>query len=243
MDEMDTLADLGVALRPADGRASRLRERIGDDLATSAATRGGTVSPLAARRRRFRPAVLAVPVAAAAVAVVAASLAITNGPASSPAPSQAARAATGTASIASTGAATGTTVRTAPAAFTLVANADGSVTFTARDFVDTGAATRALRRAGLTGRVVNQQDPLGCQARSGTFTVNDLFPEGTFKIRYGNSVTMRSTDYPRGGGLFVAVLAQSAAHAGQGAAKVRVEILAFKRADRIPPCVDWLFAG
>ena len=228
MDEMDTLDDLGVALRPAGGPAGRLRTRIADDLAA------GTVRPLAGRRR-FRPAVLAVPVAAAAV--VAASLAITHGSAPGPAPS----AAGGAATTATDATSTGGTVRTAPAAFTVAANADGSVTFTARDFVNTDAATRALRRAGLTGRVVNQQDPRGCPSGD-HFTSDDLFPAGTARITHSNSVTMRSTDYPRGGGLFVAVLAQARPGQGSGA-KVRVEILAFKRADRIPACVTWLYAG
>lgn len=236
MDEIDSLADLGVALRPTGAPASQLRERLGADLAAGVGTGVGTVRPVAARRRRLRLAVLAAPVAAAVAAVLATSIAIANRPAAGHAPSPAAGAKPGAASV-------GTTVRTVPAAFTVVANTDGSVTFTARDFVDADQATKALRRAGLTGRVVNQQDPNGCQARSGTFTLDDLYPAGSFKIRYGNSVTMRSTDYPRGGGLFVAVLAQSAGRAQAGAAKVRVEILAFKRADRIPPCVDWLFAG
>jgi hypothetical protein len=45
------------------------------------------------------------------------------------------------------------------ASFTLVRNADGSITFTALQLVDTAAATQALNGAGITGRVLTGDPP------------------------------------------------------------------------------------
>jgi hypothetical protein len=243
MDEMTKLADLGMALAPAatptatpTAAPAHLWERVAADLALA-----GDAVPVPVRRRWQGAALVAA--SAAAVAATAAALmtgtAVLTGAAPRPGvpPAQSSSAPGGTAPGST---APGGTVATSPAAFTVVANADGSITFTARDFVDPVAATAALHRAGLAGRVVNSRAAEGCHTPGGHVNSADLFPTGWGTMTYGRSVTLRTTDYPPGGGVLVAVRADPA---GTPRNTVSLELLRFKRADRIPTCVDWLYTS
>src|SRR5262245_21252118 len=89
-----------------------------------------------------------------------------------------------------------------PAAFAVQVNPDGSLAFTAHDVVDTAAATQALNQAGIAGRVINDITP-GCSTKSDDIQPADLFPDGTVSRGLGSqeTVTLRTSDYPAGGGL------------------------------------------
>jgi len=220
MDEMGRLADLKVALYPTDGPSDELRAR-----ALAAAT--GAATPRSARRRRVAPAL-----AAAGVTVLAAgAVALAGFP--------------GTPDAVDEGATAARPKVPQPAAFAVHVNADGSVTFTAHDVVDTTAATQALNDAGVAGRVINDITP-GCGTRSGDIAPTDLYPDNTISRGLGASgtVTLRSTDYPAGGGLLVVVTADGG-DTGRPVPPdpVSVAIFAFDSASRIPTCVDFADPG
>jgi hypothetical protein len=136
-----------------------------------------------------------------------------------------------------------------PAAFTLVSNADGSVTFTVHDVVDPGAATKALGDAGITGRVVNLRGDQGCTTEITDFSPTDFYPDdtNTWAFRRGQSTaTFRSSDYPPGGGLLLVVIKnppQPNPRSPDPALQPIVAILAFDDATKIPTCMNSLDAG
>lgn len=219
MDEMDRLADLKGALYPTDGPSDELRARaLGAVAGAGAAPR----SALSVRRRWAAPALVA-----AGVAVVAAGAVLLGGPAGTPDAGEGGPAAV------------------QPAAFTVHVNADGSVTFTATDVIDTAAATLALNEAGIAGRVINDITA-GCQTKSDDIQPGDLHPDNTISRGLGssNTVTLHSSDYPAGGGLLVVVLSR-----GEGSGRpvppdpVAVAIFAFDDAGKIPTCVDFADPG
>ena len=215
MDEMDRLADLKVALYPTDGPSDELRAR---------ALAGGNAAPrsvLFKRRRWLGPALVA-----AAVAVVAASAVLLD--------------------VAVGNVGDGAPLAVKPAAFTLHVNADGSVTFTAHDVIETAAATQALNGAGVAGRVINDQTA-GCPTKSDDIKPGDLYPDNTLSRGLGTSdtVTLRSSDYPVGGGLLVVVTSRGgdSGRAGVPPEPVSVAIFAFDDASQIPTCVDFADPG
>jgi hypothetical protein len=218
MDEMDRLADLKDALYPTDGPSDELRARA---LGAVAAAGAPPRSALSVRRRWAAPALVA-----AGVAAVVAGAVLLDGPAGTPDPGEGGPAAV------------------QPAASTVHVNADGSTTFTATDVIDTAAATLALNEAGIAGRVINDITA-GCQTGSGDIQPGDLYPDNTINRGLGssNTVTLRSSDYPAGGGLLVVVLSR-----GEDSGRpevppdpVAVAVFAFDDAGKIPSCVD--FAG
>jgi hypothetical protein len=224
MDEMDRLADLKVALYPPDGPSDELRAR------TLAAVAGGGAMPpsgLSTRRRWIGPALVA-----AGVAVVAASAVLLGDPG-------------GTPNAGDGGAAPAGPVAVQPAAFTVHVNADGSVTFTAQDVLDAIAATRALNGAGIAGRVINDHTA-GCSTKADDIEPGDLYPDNTLSRGLGTSdtVTLRSSDYPLGGGLLVVVTSRGG-DSGRPVPPdpVSVAIFAFDDADKIPTCVDFADPG
>jgi hypothetical protein len=220
MDEMNRLADLKGALYPTDGPSDQLRARALAGVA-------GAAAPRSARWRWVAPAV-----AAAGVAVAAAGAFVLGG-------------ATGTPDARDGGATAAGPVFPQPAAFAVHLNADGSVTFTANDVVDTAAATRALNDAGIAGRVINDDTP-GCSTKSDDIAPADLHPDNTVNRGLGASdtVTLRSTDYPAGGGMLVVVTAD-----GSGSDRpvppdpASVAIFAFDSASKVPICVDFADPG
>jgi hypothetical protein len=224
MDEMDRLADLKVALYPTDGPSDELRAR------TMAAVAGGGATPrsvLSTRRRWIGPALVA-----AGVAVVAATASLLGGPGETPDAGDGAAAPAGPVAV-------------QPAAFTVRINADGSVTFTAHDVIDSVAATQALNRAGVAGRVINDYAP-GCPTKSRDIEPGDLYPDNTISRGLGTSdtVTLRSSDYPVGGGLLVVVTSRGG-DSGRPVPPdpVAVAIFAFDVAGKIPTCVDFADPG
>lgn len=111
-------------------------------------------------------------------------------------------------SVRSSGSGTGTgpavaagpaTVNLRPAAFTLVKNSNGSVTFTVRELVfDSAAATKALNDAGITGRILN--------AATQTCGSPGSVPTGTLSAHVaGYKITIQSSMYKRGGGVLLIV--------------------------------------
>jgi hypothetical protein len=131
-----------------------------------------------------------------------------------------------------------------PAAFAVQVNADGSVSFTARDLIDPAAATRSLNAAGIAGRVVNNTN--GCAP----IDSGDLAPgfvQGPHSrprpsytgppvgfVTGDNTVTVRSSEYPPGGGVLVVVQLRERP-TGPWAA---VLYWAYADVDQIPSCVD-----
>jgi hypothetical protein len=219
MDEMDRLADLKGALYPTDGPSDELRAR-------ALASMAGGAAPRSARRRWVAPAL----VAGIAVVAVGAVLLGSRG---------------GTPGAGDGGAAAEGPVAVQPAAFAVHVNADGSVTFTANDVVDTVAATQALNEAGIAGRVINDQTA-GCTTKSDDIRPADLYPDNTISRGLGSddSVTLRTSDYPANGGLLVVVTSR-----GESTGRpvppdpVSVAIFAFDDAAKIPKCVDFADAG
>ena len=133
------------------------------------------------------------------------------------------------------------------AGFTLARNADGSITFTINDVVDTAAATAALNNAGITGRVVELDADPNCPTTSGDIDPTDTYPDDHNGRAFGNgpsTATFRSSDYPAGGGLFLVVI--DIRHEGRGdrpAVDVdpdppTVFVLAFDDASKIPTCIN-----
>jgi hypothetical protein len=124
------------------------------------------------------------------------------------------------------------------AAFAVQVNADGTVTFTASDLVDTAAATAALNAAGISGRVVNNTNgcagvgpgvPIGRRPRP-----SDPLGPPAGLITGDASVTVRSADYEPGGGVLVVVQLRERP-AGPWAA---VGSWAYDDVNQIPTCVD-----
>ncbi len=219
MDEMDRLADLKGALYPTDGPSDELRARALAPAASTGATQRS------ARRRFIGPALVA-----AGVAVVAAGTVLLGGPGGMRDAGD-----------------DGTTGRVAvqPAAFAVHLNADGSVTFTAHDAVDTTAATQALNEAGIAGRIINDYTA-GCPTKSNDLSPADLYPDNTISRGLGtnDTVTFRSSDYPTGGGLLIVVTSRGeASDRPVPPDPVSVAIFAFDDAGKIPTCVDFMDPG
>ncbi len=219
MDEMDRLTDLKVALYPTDGPSDALRARA---LASVADGGGAPRSALAPRRRWIGPALVAASVAVAAAGAVALTdLGRTPDPRG------------------------GGPVAVQPAAFTVHVNSDGSVTFAAHDVLDTVAATQALNNAGIAGRVINDQTA-GCLTKADDIEPADLHPDNTISRGLGGSdtVRLRSSDYPVGGGLLVVVTSRGG-DTGRSVPPdpVSVAIFAFDDAGKIPACVDFADPG
>jgi hypothetical protein len=133
------------------------------------------------------------------------------------------------------------------ASFTLVRNADSSITFTALQLVDTAAATQALNGAGITGRVLTE-DP-SCTAGPGghgQIDPGDLYPADTLHAKHtgldaSDTVTFRSSDYPQGGGLLLAVGQNT--WKGANSTDYAVGVFAYADADNIPTCVNFTDPG
>jgi len=131
-----------------------------------------------------------------------------------------------------------------PAAYTLVRNGDGSVTFTANDIVDTVAATEALNDAGITGRVINMGGDPGCTMTSANINPTDTYPDdtNTWAFRQGeSSATFQSSDYPVGGGLLLVVMQfqqQGRERPEVPPPSMAVGVLAFDDAANIPTCLN-----
>ena len=217
VDEIDSLADLKGALYPTDGPSDGMRARA---LAFAA---DGAAPPRAARRRWAAPALVV-----AGVAAVAAGAVLLGGPGDRP--------------DADGRTAADEPVAVQPAAFTMRVNADGSVTFTANDVVDTEAATQALNGAGIAGRVINDITP-GCPTKADDIAPGDLYPDNTISRGLGSNdtVTLRTSDYPANGGLLVVVTSrgESTGRAEVPPDPVSVAIFAFDDAGKIPTCVDF----
>ena len=219
MDEMERLADLGTALRPADVPSDRLRGR------TAAAMAAAGDSP-AARPRWVRPSLVA-----ASVAAVTAGAVLLTGPTGPSNPTHPDRA--GPAAI-------------QPASYTVRVNSDGSVTFTVHNMIDLSGATQALADAGITGRVLTStQDCTSGPDHNGQLDPAALYPPDTVHRKYrdlgrSGTVTIRSSDYPPGGGLLLAV--------GGGTDKVGMfhfsaVSFAYADADKIPTCINFVDPG
>jgi hypothetical protein len=226
MDEMRELAALGTALRPDEDPSDQLRARVLGGMTEAPAT-------VVRRRRWVAPAV-----AAAGAAALVAGVVLLGGAD----PDAGKRPPSRDDDVVSEQPADKPAAR--PAAFAVRANADGSVTFTARDVVDPTAATRALNDAGITGRVLNWYTA-GCASgpfHDGEFDPTDLDPDdiGVQKedLRRSGSVTVRASDYPAGGGLLLVVITPDPAKSspvGKNEGTV-VVVFAFRRAERIPAC-------
>jgi hypothetical protein len=212
---MDRLAELKGALAVTDGPSDRLRTRA--------------LAPLTATTPSVRP------VRRPWVAVLAAGAAVVVG---------------GAIAIGALSGGLSAPDRPGPSAVQLAAfgvsvNADGSVTFTANDVVDPVAATQALNNAGIAGRVINDITP-GCPTTGDDIAPADLYPDNTISRGLGASgtVTLRSSDYPAGGGLLVVVTSRGEETGRSGTADpVSVAILAFDNASAIPTCVDFADPG
>ncbi|HZM78369.1 MAG TPA: hypothetical protein VFC19_21805 [Candidatus Limnocylindrales bacterium] len=181
-----------------------------------------------------RPAVL-VTAAAVTVLVVAGAIGLANRPVTSP-PGNFAAQSNGNVAV-------------KPASFTVVKNADGTVTFTVHDLLDLSGATKALNDAGIVGRVVtNTQD---CTTGPNVVPVdpNDLYPADTFHrlskgggIVEGDSVTLSSSFYPAGGGLLLTV-GGGYMRFHNNELRLFVGYLAYIDANKIPQCVNFVDPG
>jgi hypothetical protein len=213
MNAMDRLAELGEALSPVDVPEDRLRARIA----------AGRITPVATQTGWVRPTLVAV--AAAVAAVIAGAILVGSPPGGGLARS------------------TDIAVNAQPAAFTLSVNADGSVTFTAHDVVDAVAATQALNDAGITGRVINDtpESSANCPTKNGDIKPEDLYPDDHMSrgFRDSDTVTVRTSDYPPGGGLLLIVMDHDELVARKRPPlPVVLGILAFDDAAKIPTCLD-----
>jgi hypothetical protein len=213
MDEMTGLADLGADLSPSEVPRERLWAR-------TASTADAAV---AIPRRRW---LVHAAVAASLLAFAA-----------------------GAAAVAGALAPAGTThaVVAKPAAFTLVKNADGSVTFTVHQLLNLDAATKALNDAGIVGRVVTSTENCTTGPNKVPIDPNDLYPADTYH-RLGNhgqvtgtdTVTLRTSDYPQGGGVLVTVGGDVRR---DGTLHLVVGYLAYKDVHKIPTCVNFVDPG
>ncbi|MBO0870413.1 MAG: hypothetical protein J2P15_17805, partial [Micromonosporaceae bacterium] len=118
-------------------------------------------------------------------------------------------------------------------AFTVRINQDGSVTFTATDLVDPAAATRELNKAGIAGKVEDSSTGKQCPTM---WRDSDLVRGQKAALWHGNTVTIRPTDYPAGGGVLVLVL-HTVDQRTRKAVTVVVE-LAYRELARIPSCLN-----
>lgn len=224
MDEMQRLAELGADLSPAEVPVARLRARA----SATAAARGP-----AARSRWVRPSL----VAASVLTLAAGTALVANATAGSGAGHRQAGTPPGA----------GAPVAVRPAAFTVTKNADGSVTFTMHELMDLAGATRALNDAGIVGRVVTSTED--CTTGPNAVPVNpaDLYPPDTVhrlgdhgKVADGDTVTVRSSDYPPGGGLLLTV---SRDVLRDGTSHLIVVYFAYVDAAKIPTCVNFIDPG
>jgi hypothetical protein len=144
----------------------------------------------------------------------------------------------------------GSDVATKPVSFTVAKNADGSVTFTVHDLLDLSGATQALNDAGIVGRVVTST--ADCTAGPNVVPINpaDLYPPDTTHrlskgdgMAEGDSVTIRSSDYPPRGGLLVYVDGGYLRFTNPPALRLFVGYLAYSDASKIPPCVNFVDPG
>ncbi|HZM77320.1 MAG TPA: hypothetical protein VFC19_16425 [Candidatus Limnocylindrales bacterium] len=134
------------------------------------------------------------------------------------------------------------------ASFTLVRNADDSITFTALQLVDAAAATQALNGAGIAGRVLTND--LSCTAGPGGHGQIDpanLYPADTLREKHtgldaSDTVTFRSSDYPQGGGLLLAV-GQPTGTGTKASTGYAVGVFAYADADNIPTCINFIDPG
>lgn len=129
------------------------------------------------------------------------------------------------------------------AAFTVVRHLDGSVTFTAEDVVAPAAATKALNDAGIAGRVVNGGSHPGCATTTADLDPADFYPadSNTRGFHHGEkTATIRSSDYPPGGGILVIVVDPEPPRGRPSVRDSHVElvIVAFNDATKIPTCID-----
>jgi len=226
MDEMTKLDDLGVALHPRRAPSEKLRDRV------LTATAPRSARPV--RSRWLVPSLATAAVTAVAIGVVA--LLPDSGGTTARTDQAGGRAGQGAA-----------TFEVRHASFTLVRSADGSVTFTALQLVDTDAATQALNAAGIAGRALNE-DP-ACTAGPGghgQIEPADLYPPDTLHSKLtglaaDDTVTFRSSDYPEGGGLLLAVGTET----GKGATttKYAAGVFAYADANKIPTCINFTDPG
>ncbi len=205
---LDALTEIDAERRPVASTTTT----------TAHATAAGSRRLVPGRPRWALPALLGTAAGLLAVAVVLTVPAATTAPGSH-----------------RTGPAAGTAgpgvVAAVPAAFTLVRNSDGSVTFAAHDLVDTAAATRALNDAGIAGRVVNAGRD-ACTAPAGTTNTGSL---GVLRGATG-TVTIVSSSYPAGGGVLL-VVDPHVVDPGTGTVlPVGLLVFVFAHADAIPTC-------
>ena len=123
--------------------------------------------------------------------------------------------------------------------FALRLNGDGSVDFTATDLVEPAAATTALNNAGIAGRVVVHRDacpPVNWSdvAVTAPKPRSMATPVDRPGIMGGETVTLRSSDYPPGGGLLVVIVVR---HYPQGT-WAHVSWLGYSDVSKIPTCVQ-----
>lgn len=228
MDEMQRLADLGTALSPTEVPMDRLQAK---------ATPGAPAMAVAAHRSRPR---WATPVlVATSVTVLAASAALVAGATGTAGEGQRSGAPPATSSGA---------VAVKPASFTLVKNADGSVTFTVHNLLDLTGATRALNDAGIVGRVVTST--ADCTTGPNVVPINpdDLYPPDTThrlgergEVTGSDTVTLKRSYYPPGGGLLVNVDGHYSRQDGK--LRLFVAYLAYVDADKIPECINFVDPG
>lgn len=145
-------------------------------------------------------------------------------------------------------AATDPDVTIKPASFTVVKNADGSVTFAVRDLLDLSGATRALNDAGIVGRVVTSTADCSTGPNVVPIDPADLYPPDTTHrlsrrdgITGDDVVTVRSSDYPPGGGLLVVV--DGGYLRFTNTLHLFVGYLAYVDANKIPQCVNFVDPG
>ena len=139
---------------------------------------------------------------------------------------------------------THTTVEIRQIGFTLRINSDSSVEFTANDLVDPAAATTALNNAGIDGRVVVHRDAcapvnwndVAVTAPKPRPTATPIDRPG---IMRGETVTLRSSDYPLGGGLLVVIVVR---HYPEGT-WAHVSWLGYSDVNKIPTCVQLFDPG
>lgn len=178
------------------------------------------------RRRRLSGLVVTTVAAIAAFSAVAAVLALT---AVHPSRAPTAHGRTDTR----------TTVEIRQIGFTLRINSDGSVKFSANDLVDPAAATAALNNAGIAGRVVVHRDACA-PVNWNDVAVIPPFPRPTATpidrpgIMGDETVNLRSSDYPQGGGLLVVIVVRQYP-AGTWA---HVSWLGYSDVNKIPTCVQ-----
>jgi hypothetical protein len=135
---------------------------------------------------------------------------------------------------------TADTIQARPAGFALQVNADGGVTFTAEEVIDVAAATEALNDAGISGRVTREFTE-GCETTQYDIQPADLHPDESLRRGFeaDNTVTVRTSDYPPGGGLLLIVgVETNGGRPSLPARTVHIIILAYDNATDIPTCMN-----